>query len=214
MKILRVDLKDPEREGLKDAAALLKRGGLVVYPTDTAYGLGVNALDGQAVRELYAVKEREAGKPTHVVVRDLKMIEDLVYLNEVGRRIIKKFLPGPLTLVFKKREGVPSVLVGGFPTLGIRIPDCEITKALSKMVDFPYTTPSANPAGGYAPYSLEEVLSQFGKEDFEKIDLFLDAGTLLKTPPSTIIDLSGGSLRVLRDGQVSAEEVKRALEQV
>ena len=208
---MRVDLKDPEREVLKDAAAVLKKGGLVVYPTDTAYGLGVNALDNRAVKELYAVKRREVAKPTHVVVRDLKMIEESVYLNEVGKRIIKKFLPGPLTLVFKKREDIPGVLVGSLSTLGIRIPDCEITKALSKMVDFPYTTPSANPAGGYAPYSLEEVLSQFGKEDFEKIDLFLDAGPLLKTPPSTIIDLSDGVIKVLRQGPVSAEEVKKVL---
>lgn len=213
MEIVKVNLVNPERDVIERAAAVLSSSGLVVYPTDTAYGLGGNALNVNVVAKVRAVKGRSKSKPIHVVVRDLEMIEDLVEISEIGRRLINRFLPGPLTLIFKKKNKVPSILVGGGEALGVRIPDCFLTKNLSKILDFPYTTPSANFDRGKTPYSVAEVLNQFPPPSLEKIDLILDAGPLPLVPPSTIVDLTSNYLKILREGPIDKDELERALAQ-
>jgi len=157
MQIIKVDNNKPDHKSIKKAADILKASGLVVYPTDTAYGLGVNALDKIAINKLYEVKERNYSKPTHVVVRDWKMINEITYPNENAKILYKKFLPGPLTLILPKRKSVPDLLTANLPTLGIRIPNNLITQSLSNSLPFPYTTPSANRTEGKIPYSVEDV---------------------------------------------------------
>ena len=211
MQIIKVDPNNPDTKTISKAARVLKSGGLVVYPTDTAYGLGANALSKKAVKKVYEVKGRDYSKPTHVVVTDWKMIEELTETNELAKKLYHHFLPGPLTIILPKKKTVPDILTSGLPTLGIRIPNNSVTQSLSRSLTFPYTTPSANKSEGVTPYSIDDIRKQL---DIEKIDLILDAQELPPTPPSTIIDLSIHPPKILREGSISKEQVGKTIKDV
>ena len=211
MEIIKIDIKTPSISAIKKAANVLSKNGLVIYPTDTAYGLGANALSEDSIRKIYNVKFRDFSKPTHVVVRDWKMIEKLTKTNDAARKLYDKFLPGPLTLILPKKKMVPDILTGGLPTVGIRIPDNEVTKKLSHQLPFPYTTPSANKSGGIAPFSIEEVKKEL---DTSSVDLILNGGKLPNTLPSTIVDLSNTPPKILREGSISKTKIIKTLANV
>lgn len=205
MNIINIDSKNPDNEAILNAAAVLKNGGILVYPTDTAYGIGVNAIDKKAIRKLYEIKGRDFTKPTHIVVKDWEMVNKIAKVNEYAKKLYSRFLPGPLTIILPKKETIPNMLTANLPTIGIRIPDSLVTKSISNLVDFPYTTPSANRSGLSTPYSIKEVSKVL---DLEKVDLVLDAGTLPKTKPSTIVDATAFPLKILREGPVSRKDLK------
>jgi len=204
MQIIKVNIDSLSSVYIKIAAEVLKSGGLIVYPTDTAYGLGANALNEKAIKKVYEVKGRDFSKPTHVVVRNWKMIEKLTETNDLAKKLFDKFLPGPLTMVLPKKEIIPDMLTAGLNTVGIRIPNNEVTKKLSGLLSFPYTTPSANKSGGVTPYSIDEVKKEL---DIRKVDLILDAGKLLPTPPSTIIDLTKNLPKIIREGSITKNQL-------
>lgn len=208
MKTIKIDIKNPDIKVIKKAAEILHVGGIVVYPTDTSYGLGVNALDKKAVKKLYEFKGRNFSKPTHVVVRDWEMIEHLCLVNDAAKKLYGKFLPGPLTIILPKKNIVPDILTAGLNTVGVRIPDNSITQLLSESVSFPYTTPSANKSDGVTPYSIEDVKKELKTS---KIDLILDAGKLPPTLPSTIVDLSTTQPKILREGPISKKNLEEFL---
>ena len=204
MEISKIEIENPDPILIKKAAEILKKGGLIIYPTDTAYGLGVDALNIKAVRKLYLLKGRDFSKPTHVVVSDWQMIETVCYTNEPAKKLCDKFLPGALTIILLKKKVVPNILTANLPTLGIRIPDNLITQSLSNLLTFPYTTPSANKSGGTTPYSIDEVKKQL---DITRVDLILNAGELSKVKPSTIVDLTATPPKILREGEISSLEI-------
>lgn len=205
-KIIEIDPKSIDQKAIEAAAYTIRRGGLVVYPTDTAYGIAADASNERAVEKLYKVKERNRDKPTHVVVRDWTMISGILLTNFVAKMLHDKFMPGPLTLVLSLKEGIkyPDNLTAGKKTLGARIPDFEVTKRLSAILEVPYTTPSANKEGKKTPYSIEEVEKELG---FDGIDMVLDAGELPQNPPSTIVDLSEGPIEIIRPGSINPNEI-------
>lgn len=204
MKIIKISSINPELDIINIAIETLTAGEIIVYPTDTCYGLGVNALDPSAIKRLYDVKHRDPNKPTHVVVRDWKMIESLCVTNELARSLYDKYLPGPLTIVMKKKSIVPDELTGGLDTLGVRIPDNQITKLISENLSFPYTTTSANRSGENPPYSVEELNNVL---DVSRIDLILDAGVLPLNLPSTMVDVSEGFAETIRAGVLSINNI-------
>lgn len=208
MQIIKINSKKPDTSAIKKAGDALRTGGLVVYPTDTAYGLGANALDEEALRKMYEAKGRDFSKPTHVVVKNWKMIEELAHTNKVAEKLAKAFLPGPITIILNKKPAVPNVLTADLPTVGIRIPDNPVTKLLSKEVSFPYTTPSANISGGKTPYTITDVKDQL---ESSNIDLALDTGELPEVKPSTIVDLSGEEIKILRRGPVLQADIEEVL---
>ena len=208
MQIIKINSNNPLLYSIDKAANILKHGGLIIYPTDTAYGLGANALDEEAVRKVYGIKGRDFSKPTHVVVRDWKMIEELCFVNDLAKKLYDNFLPGPLTIILPKKKIVPDILTAGLKTIGIRIPNNEVTKILSNDLPFPYTTPSANKSGGKTPYSIDEVKKEL---NIEKIDLIIDAGKLPEVKPSTIVDLSLSPPKILREGSITLKEIKKAI---
>jgi len=208
MKILKVSKTKPEKQVVREAVKVLEGGGTVVYPTDTAYGLGVNASDENAIEKLYNLKGRGFNKPTHVIVRDWKMINKLVIPNENAKKLFDKYLPGPLTLILSKRNIVSDMLTAGIPTLGVRIPDNKVTQLISKEFSFPYTTPSANRAGGKTPYNLEDIVNEL---DTNNVDLILDAGDIPNKNPSTLVDLSKANPKILRVGPISENSILKTL---
>lgn len=209
MKIIKVNNHKPDLKVIKKAVDVLKAGGIVVYPTDTAYGLGVDAFNKNAIKKLYGVKCRDILKPTHVVVRDWKMIYKITFPNKYAKILYEKLLPGPLTLILPKKENIPDILTANLPTLGIRIPDNSVTKSLSHLLPFPYTTPSANKSGGRTPYSIDEVLKEL---DITKVDLILNAGKLPKKSPSTLVDLIKSTPKILREGPIKEKRIKKILQ--
>lgn len=212
MQTIRIDLNNPDQTVLQKAAVIIANGGIVVHPTDTAYGLATNALSSKAAKKIFALKGRVENKGLIVAVRDKVMAEELVTFTPLGYALFSAFLPGPLTLLLSKKALVPSGVSGGSDKLAIRIPNCPVTLLLSKLCLVPYTTTSANPSGGRNPYSLADVTSQFSNELLSSCDLFLDCGVLSPTPPSTIIDATKSEPTIIRPGPITLEEIRMALQ--
>jgi len=202
MEIVKIDSRNPAVEIIKKAVRIIKNGGIIVYPTDTCYGLGVNAFDKKAIEGLIKLKGREKRKPISVVV-SFKMIDSLLKIDRNRKEILKKNLPGPFTFIlpFKTsidRRGIFKDL-GSKSTLGIRISDSLICQKLTEALKIPYTATSANISGQKPTYSVKEILNQFKNKKIQP-DLILDAGELPKNPPSTVVDLTSWPPKMLRKG--------------
>ena len=190
------------------AAGILQQGGAVVYPTETLYGLGVDALNLEALERLRLLKVREADKPTSVLVSDRAMLSDLVsVIPAPADHLMASFWPGPLTLVFAARPTVPAALTAGAGSIGARISSHPAAQALVAKLGKPVTAPSANPAGARPPIRVEDARAYFG----DQVDLYLDDGPLAGEPPSTIVDVRDG-LRLLRAGAIDFDAIRRSAE--
>lgn len=203
-----IQLADGIHKAVERAAGVLRSGGVILYPTDTLYGLGSNAFSDEAVAKVYAIKSRDERKPIHCVVADLAMAEQYAEVNDTARKLAEKFLPGPLTLVLKKKQDVGSGIAKNIEAIGIRIPNNEFCLSLAKKFG-PYTTTSANVAGAKDQRSVHTILSQLG-ERAQMIDLVIDAGELPERKPSTVVDVSSGEVRILREGAISKKEILEA----
>ncbi|OGE76387.1 MAG: threonylcarbamoyl-AMP synthase [Candidatus Doudnabacteria bacterium RIFCSPHIGHO2_01_52_17] len=200
------------KKAIEIAVQYLRAGKSVVYPTDTAYGLGVDATNVKAVRKLYKIKERTHKQPVHVIVADLKMARKYATMNALETKLFRKFLLGPLTLILS-REGrgkAMGVLSAGTGTIGIRIPKNAIALTLVKKLGKPITTTSANPAGGPTPYSIKDSLRQFSGKKHQP-DLFVDADRLPRRKPSTIVSVKGNKIKVIREGPISKSQILKRL---
>lgn len=193
------------------ATEILQKGGVVIYPTDTVYGLGADAFSDSAVDRAYRIKERDAQKPMHAIFTDLEMVEQYAELNDTARKLAQKFLPGPLTLIVKKRKGIETGIGRGIETIGIRIPDNSFCIALAHAFGKPYTTTSANLAGSATASSVPEIVEQLGAKK-ELIDLAIDAGLPLTRAPSTVVSVVGDKAVVLRQGALLSQEIEMFLD--
>jgi L-threonylcarbamoyladenylate synthase len=185
------------------ACAILRQGGVIVCATDTGYLLGVDGLNPEAIRKIYAIKGRAFAKPIHLVVADLAMAQTLAELPPVAEQIFQRFLPGPLTLVVKRKPVIPDLLVGGLPTIGLRLPANEFLLCLVKAVGVPITATSANRSGNATPYTIPQVLAELD-DAVAHVDLLIDQGETQHALPSTILDLTQEPPQVLRDGPITA----------
>ncbi|HPZ33040.1 MAG TPA: L-threonylcarbamoyladenylate synthase [Methanoculleus sp.] len=171
------------------AVLVLRRDGLVVYPTETVYGLGADALSEDAVRKVFEAKNRPVSKPISVAVSDMEMLETIAEVDDLARAFIKQFLPGPVTVILPARSCLPEILTGGTGLIGIRWPNNEIAIELISRLDAPITSTSANISDDIAPTRPDEVSAPH--------DYLIDGGELPGTP-STVVDLS--ARRILRKG--------------
>jgi len=188
--------------------AALAAGELVVFPTETVYGLGAHALHDEAVSRLVRVRGREDGKPILVLVRDLAMAADVAAeVPEGARRLAARFWPGPLTLVLPARDGLPAPLTAGTGTIGVRVPGQATAAALVAGLGAPVTAPSANPPGAAPPRRLDESRAYFGND----VTVYVDGGTLAGGA-STVAAVEGGRVRVLRAGPVDERALQAALD--
>lgn len=188
---------------IKKAAGTLKRGGLAVYPTDTLYALGGDALNEEAIMRVYEAKNRPLSKPLPIAVNDLKMLGKYASLDRRAKRLAEKYLPGALTLILKKKN-LPDLLTSGLDKVAVRIPANSAALELVKLVGSPVITTSANFTGGLPPISIEEVPMELGAE------VALDQGRLGEREPSTIVDFTGEP-KVVREGRIKAEEILSAV---
>jgi len=187
------------------AVRTLAAGGIVVYPTETLYGLGVDACNETALQRLVELKGRQPGKPIAVLISATAMLEDVVEdISEAAADLMRRFWPGPLTIVLRARPAVSRVLTGDGDGIGVRISSHPVATRLVRALGRPLTAPSANPAGQRPPTRVEEARAYFGN----RVDGYIDGGSLPGEPASTVVDARDG-LRVIRDGAVPADLVLR-----
>lgn len=191
MKIIRIDPQNPEKRKIKMAVNILEEGGLIVYPTDTIYGLGANIFSDKAIRKVYSIKGRDYSKPISVSISEIEDINKIAYLENLER--VKEVLPGPFTIILNKKENVSPLLTAGGEKIGVRIPDNRISRELTRK--FPITSTSANLSGGKVFESADAMIELWG----DSVDLIIDGGKL-QGNHSTVIDWTTQPPKVLRKG--------------
>jgi L-threonylcarbamoyladenylate synthase len=207
-RILTVHPIDPEAPAIAEAAACLRRGGLVAFPTETVYGLGVSALDAAAVRRLFEAKGRPADDPLIVHVATASAIAPLVAaLPSAVEPLAARFWPGPLTIVLPRSARVPDEVTAGLATVAIRVPAHPVAQALLRAAGMPVAAPSANLFSRPSPTSAAHVLEDLAG----RIDIVLDGGTTEVGVESTVLDLSGDVPTVLRPGAVTVDMLREIL---
>jgi L-threonylcarbamoyladenylate synthase len=192
---------------VEQGISILKKGGIVAFPTDTVYGLGAAVNLPQAVERVYQVKERPKNMPLPLLLADKSQIEEVAEpVPPIAWLLAAKFLPGALTIVLFKSRAVPDTVTGGGKTVAIRIPAHPIPLALARGVGTPIVGTSANLSGKPSALTAEEVYTQLGN----KVDLIIDGGRCPDGKESTIVDLTGETPLVLREGAISQEELSSA----
>lgn len=208
MSIIQVDPGRPNAAAIERAAAVLRAGGLVAFPTETVYGLGANALDPAAVAKIFAAKGRPSYNPLIVHVADVAAARSLAAVwTEVADTCAAAFWPGPLTLVVAKHPSVPDAVTAGLPTVALRVPAHPVARALLDAAVLPVAAPSANRSTELSPTAAEHV--QKGLE--AAVDLILDGGPAPVGIESTVLDVSGSVPVLLRPGSISQAALERAI---
>ncbi|MDD5680396.1 MAG: L-threonylcarbamoyladenylate synthase [Candidatus Omnitrophica bacterium] len=198
-ELIKIDPQKPDKTAVKRAAQIIKEGGLVAFPTETVYGLGADYLNKYAVERLYEVKNRPRNKPFTVHIADLKMLDKLACrISGPAEQLIKKFWPGPLTLILNTKTGAK---------IGIRMPANKAALDFISACGTPIVAPSANISGNKPPTTAEEVLFDLD----EKIEAILDGGKTDIGVESTVIDLTISPYKIIRTGAVSEKEIAGAL---
>jgi len=204
-EVLRINSKRPNESIIARASKLISSGEIVAFPTETVYGLGANALDPSAISKIYQMKGRPSDNPLIVHIADMKTLRGLVSeISPRDMRIIKKFWPGPVTLVLKKSKIVPKITTGGLGTIAVRMPRNKIALALIKRSGFPIAAPSANISGRPSPTNASHV-----KDDLDgKVKMILDGGNTEIGIESTVIDMTLRTPVILRPGGISKESIE------
>ena len=193
MKELKTSIDEVDESIVLEAVNVLANGGVVLYPTDTVYGLGANIFDNKAVKRVFEIKKRSFLKPLSILVRDVESIGLVAKLSTSQKEIINGHLPGPYTFILNKRKIVPRHITSGLSNVGVRVPDNELACRLASI--FPITTTSANLSDDEMLSNPDEILEQLGCE----VDLVIDVGDLKSTKSSSIIDLTGFEPKIIRD---------------
>lgn len=208
MDWLRVSASAPAAAALERAAAVLRGGGLVIYPTDTLYGLAVDPRLPRAVAKLLSAKGRPAGRALPLIAATLEQAaDDMAVLSGVSLRLAARFWPGPLTLIAEARAGLAPGVADDRGTVALRVPDHAVARGLAAALRFGVTSTSANPSGGEAAQTAEGAAAGFGDD----VDLVLDGGPSPGGLPSTIVDARDDPPRLVRAGAVSFDVVLGAV---
>lgn len=203
-KIIKINPENPDIKIIKSIVKEVRNGKVVIYPTETCYGLGTNALNEKAVKRVYEIKKEPKGSNVITIVANLEMAKKYGCINKTVEKIVKKFMPGPLTLVVKRKNTYPLITNRAFV---FRISSNKVANLLAKYAKVPITATSANLHGKPSIYSSKKIIREF----YGKVDIILDAGKLRKIPSSTIIDMRKKSPVLIRVGPVPFTEVIKFL---
>lgn len=191
-------------EKLKEPAKIIQNGGIVVFPTETVYGIGTNGLNKDAVKKLYEIKQRPFNKPISLLVNSIDMIEQIAKdITDLEYSLIKEFFPGPLTLILKKKDIVTNIVTANSNTIGIRMPENKIALKLIEYAGIPIATPSANISGKPSGTVLNNIMKEFN----EKVDYFIDGGPSKIGLASTIVQVVDNVPKILRRGSISEQQI-------
>ncbi len=194
---------------LNKTAQVLENGGIVIFPTETVYGIGANAYNEEAVRKIYEVKNRPGEKPLSILVSGIDEIGKYAIIeNDIERKIINSFMPGPITIILKKKQGLFDYISSGKNTIGVRIPDNKIILEILNKLKLPLVAPSANISGMPSGVSLNDIIKDFNG----KVDVCINGGKAKLGESSTIVEVVNGEPVILRQGKITLEEIKKVLE--
>ncbi len=209
--IIKIDKKNPSLKDLQKAAEIIKKGGLVAFPTETVYGLGANGLNSEAVRKIYIAKGRPSDNPLILHIGEIEQLDDLVKdIPDCALKCIEEFWPGPLTIILKRQAIVPDIITAGLDTVAIRMPENNIARVLINLSGFPIAAPSANLSGRPSPTSASHVIEDMSG----RIDMIIDGGDAGIGLESTVLDLSEDIPIILRPGGITYENLKKILPDV
>ncbi len=204
--ILTVDPRNPDRQVVRQAAEMVRRGLVVAYPTDTLYGLAIDPRNPNAAKRLFDLKGRPESSALTLIAGDIAQVRTVVELTVAAERLASTWWPGPLTIVMRAQPVIaPETLAGG-DTVGIRIPDHAVATALAQAIGFPVTATSANKSGASPAASAEAVAASL-----PEVDAILDGGPARGGAPSTIVDASAASVTLIRAGAVAWDRVLKSL---
>lgn len=196
-------LAEATEQELREAGKIIREGGLVAFPTETVYGLGADAMNEEAVHNIFAAKGRPADNPLIVHVCDRDMVDRVCFVSETAQKLMDAFWPGPLTLLLPKKDCVPTATTAGLPTVGVRMPDHPAALALIRESGVPIAAPSANLSGRPSPTTAKHVYEDMNG----RIEMILDGGDCRVGVESTVLDVSGPEPVVFRPGAVTPEMV-------
>lgn len=191
---------------IEEIANAIKEGKLIIFPTDTVYGIGTNAYNEEACKKIYEIKGRPSCKPLSILISDISMIEDLVEnISPTEQKIIEKFWPGPLTMKFKKRKGIlPDIISAGDEYVRIRLIKNGLIYKIIEKAEVPVVAPSANISGHPTGIKIDNIIKELGG----KVDYILDCGDYKSDEPSTIIQVEDEKIVVIREGKIKREELE------
>lgn len=193
---------------LDNCIEVLRNGGIVIFPTETVYGIGTNAYCEKSVEKIYEIKERPEEKPLSILVSNVNEISKYAIINNsMEEQIIKNFMPGPITIILEKRPEVFNYITSGKNTIGIRIPDNKIVLKILEALKLPIVAPSANISGHPSGIELNEILPDFEN----KIDICIDGGKSELSESSTIVQVVDNEIKVLRQGKILKQDIENIL---
>lgn len=206
MKSKYIELKNNNKyEKIKLAAESIKNGKLVLFPTETVYGIGANALDEKAVKDIFIAKGRAQDNPLIVHIANIEMLDKLVQnVGEIEQKLMKTFWPGPFTIVLEKNPIIPDVITGGLNTVAIRMPSNEIARKLIEYSNLPIAAPSANVSGKPSGTLVEDIIDELDG----KVDYIIDSGKVDIGVESTVVRVVDGVVHILRPGKITPEDIQ------
>ncbi|HIC91602.1 MAG TPA: threonylcarbamoyl-AMP synthase [Syntrophaceae bacterium] len=207
-RIEKIDSSKPDQPLIFKAAQIITAGGIVAYPTETFYGLGVDAFNVHAIERIYYIKKRDPSKPILVIIENQRYLKELVSdVPPSARKLIKRFWPGPLTIIFKASPKVPAILTGNTGTIGMRISNHPVALELVRAVGRPITATSANISGQLGLVNALDVFKTFKHQ----LDLILDGGVTQGKKGTTIVNIALDPPRIVREGVISSKEIQQYL---
>ena len=193
---------------LNNCIEILRDGGIVIFPTETVYGIGANAYCEESVEKIYEIKQRPEEKPLSILVSNIKEISRYAIINNsVEEKIIKNFMPGPITIILENKTGVFDYITSGRNTIGIRIPDNKIILKILENLKLPIVAPSANISGYPSGNELSEILPYFEN----KVDICIDGGKSKLSESSTIVQVVNNEIKILRQGKILKQDIEKVL---
>ena len=192
---------------LKIVTQALNEGKLIVFPTETVYGIAGNGLTLSVVNNLYQAKKRDYSKPFTLMVNDITKIKDIAYVSENEEKVIKKFMPGPITLILKKKDCISNLVTANSDTVGVRIPNHAIALSILKSVDYPLATSSANISGSVNNSNIEDIINDL--ENY--VDIFIKGNISSNLLASTVVEIKNNEVNILRNGIISKENIEEVI---
>ena len=193
---------------LKIIGQTIATGGLVIFPTETVYGIGTNGLNENAIKDLYSVKKRDLSKPISLLVSSIDMVNQIAYdISDVEYKLMNAFFPGPFTIVLKKKSFISDILTAGKDTVGVRMPDCEITKKLIEYAGCPIAATSANISSKPSGTTVTDFIKDFDN----KVDYIIDNGETKIGLASTVVQVIDSKPHILREGSITKQQIMQVL---
>ena len=201
-----LDLRnDNDYTKIEEAGEVIRKGGLVLFPTETVYGLGANGLDTKAVEKIYLAKGRKSDNPLILHIADFSMLPQIAQnVSELEKKLMKAFWPGPFTIILERTEIVPDIVTAGLDTVGIRMPSGEIARKLIEYSQVPIAAPSANISGRPSGTNVQDIYDELK----DKVDFIIDGGETEVGLESTVVKVIDGVPHILRPGKITAEQIK------